>query len=99
MRAMQDDHRWLQLIGSAFILLLGALLLAVRQVRRLHPAWREALGLIAVYLAVGVIVRLLAMEEILTQADARIVNGLIAAAFASALLVDLIGLWVARVDS
>ena len=87
---MQDEHKYLQLLGSVFLIIFSGLLLAVRYIGGLTVGWKDALVLAALYNLVAVTVRMATFVGILSQLEARVLNGLIAGVFVSTLLISII---------
>ena len=91
---METEHKALQLLGSLLIAMFATMLFGVRYVASLNDGWRDAIVFTGLYLFVTVVVRMLAVADVVGQVDARVVNGLVAGAFASGLLTSLVALKV-----
>jgi Na+-transporting NADH:ubiquinone oxidoreductase subunit NqrD len=71
----------LQLIGSGAILAMGLLLYQIAAGDWYCRYGREALLCAATYLIAAVVARMLTFFEVISQTDARVINGLLAVAF------------------
>ena len=87
---MQDDHRYLQILGTVFLFVFSVLLLLVRYVQSLSGGWRDAILLAALYNLMATVVRVVSMLGLLSQLEGRVVNGLVASVFVCALIVSII---------
>lgn len=92
----QEHHESAQIAGSVMIGVLAALILAVAHVRFMRGAWKDTLIYVGVYLGCGVVIRMVAVMGYIDQVDARVLNGLIAGVFASAVLVAIVEQWYNR---
>jgi putative effector of murein hydrolase LrgA (UPF0299 family) len=93
---MENEHRIAQLIGTVMIAIFAVLLFAVRTFKSLADGWREALSYVSLYLGVAVVIRMMTLNEMLSQVDARVLNGLVATIFVAAEITSLMELTLRR---
>lgn len=92
----QEHHQGAQIAGSVLIGLLAALVISVAHVRFMRGAWKDTLIYVGMYLGCGVVVRMMTVLGDVSQSDARVLNGLIAGVFASAVVVAIVEQWYNR---
>lgn len=92
----QEHHESAQIAGSVLIGVLAALVLAVAHVPFMRGAWKDTLIYVGLYLGCVVTIRMVAVVGYIDQIDARVLNGLIAGVFASAVVVAILEQWYNR---
>lgn len=92
----QDNPENAQIVGSVLVGLLAALVLSVAHVRFMRGAWKDTLIYVGMYLGCVVVVRMMTVIGDVSQYDARVLNGLIAGVFASAVVVAIVEQWYNR---
>ena len=85
-----------QAIGSVLILVFAVTLATIARYSRSSTRIREALTAASLYLTVIVVVRMLALGGLVSQTDARVLNGLLVAPFLAAVVVPWLVEWMLR---
>ena len=85
-----------QAVGSVLILVFAVTLGTIARYSRSSTRIREALTAASLYLTVVVLVRMLALWSLVSQTDARVLNGLLAAPFLAAVVVPWLVEWMLR---